>query len=70
MLVGKERTVVCVSGTYKVGGAKEPAVAHFNNHSLQVKDTRAFKVTGKPGDWTVEVKINDWNEVAAIEIRD
>ncbi len=70
VLVGKERTVVCVSGTYKVGGAKEPAVAHFNNHSLQVKDTHAFKVTGKPGDWTVEININDWNEVAAIEIRD
>ncbi len=70
VLVGKERTVVCVSGTYKVGGAKAPAVAHFNDHSLQVKDTRAFKVTGKPGDWTVEVKINDWNEVAAIEIRE
>ena len=70
VLVGKERTVVCISGTYKVGGAKAPAVAHFNDHSLQVKDTQAFKVTGKPGDWTVEVSINDWNEVAAIEIRD
>ena len=62
--------MVCVSGTYKVGGAKEPAVAHFNDHSLQVKETQAFKVSGKPGDWTVEVNINDWNEVAAIEIRD
>ena len=44
---GKERTIVCKSGTYTVGGQNKPAVAHFNNMGLEVKDTNAFVITGQ-----------------------
>ncbi len=69
VMVAKERTVVCKSGIYTVGGQNKPAVAHFNNMGLEVKDTKAFEITGQPGAWTVKVTINDWNEIAAMEVK-
>ena len=69
VMVAKERTVVCKSGTYTVGGQNRPAVAHFNNMGLEVKETKAFNVTGQPGAWKVKVTIDDWNEIAAMELR-
>ena len=44
-------------------------MAHFNNMGLEVKDTKAFDITGEPGAWKVKVTIDDWNEIAAIELR-
>lgn len=70
VLVGKERTLVCVSGTYKVGGANRPSVAHFDDHSLEIKDTNAFTISGEPGNWTVDVKLKDWCEIASIVVND
>ena len=69
VMVARERTVVCKSGTYTVGGQNRPAVAHFNNMGLEVKETKAFNVTGQPGAWKVKVTIDDWNEIAAMELR-
>ena len=36
---------------------------------LEVKDTKAFDITWEPGAWKVKVTIDDWNEIAAIELR-
>ncbi len=69
VMVGKERTIVCKSGTFTVGGQQRPAVAHFNNMGLEVKGTKAFGITGQPGAWKVKVAIDDWNEIAVMEVR-
>ena len=68
VMVGKERTIVCVSGTYAVKGAKKPDVAKFDSFGRPVQHD--FAVTGKPGAWTVKVTLNDWNEIAAIVVKD
>lgn len=70
VMVAKERTVVCKSGTYTVAGKARPDVAHFNNRGLQVENSKAFEISGKPGKWTVKVTIDDWNEVASIVVKD
>ncbi len=63
VLVGRERTIVCISGAYRMTCQGRPEVAHFNNVGLAT-DHRNITVSGKPGDWTVAVKLDDWNEVA------
>ncbi len=63
VLVGRERTIVCISGAYRMTCQGKPEVAHFNNVGLAT-DHRNITVSGKPGDWTVAVKLDDWNEVA------
>ena len=67
VMVGKERTIVCVSGTYTVKGQQKPDIAKFNPFGRPVKHD--FKVTGKPGAWSVEVKLNDWNEIAVMVVK-
>ena len=64
-IVGKERTVTALSGSYKSAGKARPAVFYFNNRGVP----RAGKstVTGKSGAWDVKIKLDDWNEVAVIE---
>ncbi|MBQ6472515.1 MAG: hypothetical protein IJJ33_11060 [Victivallales bacterium] len=68
VMVGKERTIVCVSGNYTVRGAERPQCAKFNCYGKPVP--APFEVTGGPGDWHVNVKLDDWNEIAAIVVQD
>ena len=68
VMVGKERTLVCISGTYVVKGAKKPDVAKFDSFGRPVAND--FAITGKPGAWSVKVTLNDWNEIAAIVVKD
>ena len=65
VLQGKERTITVISGTYRLGGAKRPAVARFDDHG-RPKGEEGITVSGKPGDWTVVVTLNDWNEMACL----
>ena len=68
VMVGRERTIVCMSGTYTVKGAKRPKVARFNCYGRPVE--APFEITGKPGAWNVKVALDDWNEIAAIVVAD
>ena len=68
VMVGKERTLVCISGTYTVKGGKKPSIAKFNNCGRPVEHN--FAITGKPGAWNVKVTLDDWNEIAAIKVED
>jgi len=68
VMVGKERTIVCVSGRYTVKGAKRPDIAKFNCYGRPVEEP--FEITGGPGAWTVAVKLDDWNEVAVILVKE
>ena len=63
---GEERTVTALSGRYKVGGKEKPKVLFFDEKGFEKPN--AFPVTGQPGAWEVEVKLNDWNEVAIMEV--
>lgn len=69
ILVGKERTITIVSGSFKIGGSARPALARFNDHGIPMGE-EGMSVTGEPGNWTVTVNMNDWNEIACIVKKD
>ncbi|MBE6358735.1 MAG: hypothetical protein E7057_05740 [Lentisphaerae bacterium] len=64
---GKERIVSCVS--YKTEWDKEdtPKVLRFDAVGRPVEVNGAARITGTPGKWNIEVKINDWKEFVIIE---
>ena len=59
---GKERTITAISGKYPVNGQNKPQVMYFDKKGFEQPNN--FAVTGEPGNWIVDVKLNDWNEVA------
>ena len=65
-LIGKERIITAVSKNFTVGGSQKPRCTHYNKRGIPAP--AEFAVTGQPGAWQVEVKLNDWNEIAIIEI--
>ena len=67
-LIGKERTITAISGVYTVGGKKAPLIRRFNLFGNPAEAD--CKVSGSPGSWQVECKLNDWNEVVVIEVQD
>ena len=64
---GKERIVSCVSYKTLWNRAEKPAALRFDavGRAVPVKD--AVKISGKPGAWQIEVKINDWKEFLILE---
>ena len=69
VMIGKERTITVISGTYKLGGKSRPKYAHFNRYGRPT-NAENITVTGEPGAWTATVKLDDWNEIAAFEVVD
>ncbi|MBE6369651.1 MAG: hypothetical protein E7056_05765 [Lentisphaerae bacterium] len=59
---GKERTITAISGKFPVNGQEKPKVLYFDKKGFEQPNN--FAVSGTPGNWIVEVKLNDWNEVA------
>lgn len=64
-IVGRERTVTCVSGTYEWTGAQAPSVLVFDMNGRQVEFEPALTKTGK--GWRVGLKLQDWAQIAVIE---
>jgi hypothetical protein len=64
-LIGKERIIACVSGKYFWPDKKKPACFLFDEVGLDKSND--FKMTEKNNGWEIEVKLNDWNEIAVIE---
>jgi hypothetical protein len=64
-IVGKERTVICVSGTYSWFETREPAVLVFDLTGHPVTSRAA--VTKKGDSWQVDLTLKDWAEIAIIE---
>jgi len=64
---GKERIVACVS--YKTVWERQakPVALRFDavGRAIPVKD--AVKISGTPGKWNIEVKIDDWKEFLILE---
>ena len=65
-IVGEERTITAVSGTYKWSNPRRPKVLVFD-----IKGHAADKVNADVkrggGGWTVQLKLKDWAEIAVIE---
>ena len=69
VMIGKERTITVISGTYKIGGKSRPKYAHFNRYGMPT-NAENITVSGEPGAWTATVRLDDWNEIAAFEVVD
>lgn len=68
LLKGKERTIAVYSGKFTVAGAKQPKLHYFNNFGI--RKNADWNISGQAGAWTVDVKLDDWNEIAVIEVQD
>ena len=64
-LIGKERIITCISGKYIWPHSKKPKCFYFDCRGFD-KDNN-FKMTQQGDTWEVEVKLDDWNEIAVIE---
>ena len=64
-LLGKERLLTCVSGTYAWPGPQPPRCHLFDRTGREV--AQQFAVEAVPGGYRVRVKLNDWNEIAVLE---
>ena len=63
-IIGKERTITCVSGTYEWKHPYKPTVRVFGPDGRAKKGDFTLKRAKRT--WTVELRINDWNEIAVI----
>lgn len=65
---GDERLITAVSGTFRLHGANRPLCYRFDRLGLPT-DEKMPTVTGEPENWSVEVKIDDWNETAVLVVQ-
>src|SRR5574341_1035516 len=64
-IVGKERIVTAVSGSYRWPHASQPKVYRFNRSGREAP--AVVETSGRAGDWTVGVTLRDWAEIAIIQ---
>ena len=64
-LIGKERIITCVSGKYIWPYPGKPDCFYFDCKGFD--KPADFKMVKKEKQWEVEIKLNDWNEIAVIE---
>lgn len=67
-LIGRERTVTAISRSFSIAGNAPPEIRHYDREGFYTKHT-GCTVTGKPGAWNVDVKLDDWNEVTIIIVK-
>jgi hypothetical protein len=65
-IVGRERTVACVSGAYRWAPARRPNVLVFDIRGRRVKDP-LVEVNREGDGWRVALTLEDWAEIAVIE---
>jgi hypothetical protein len=64
-LVGKERILTCISGTFFWDHPQPPTCLLFDRTGREKKHN--FTVTQREGGWNIAVKLRDWNEIAVLE---
>lgn len=64
-LIGKERTITCVSGKFAWPHAEKPVCLLFDETGRD--KTNSFDAVRKGNGWEVDVKLKDWNEIAVLE---
>lgn len=67
-IVGKERIVTCVSGTFVWPAPAKPSVLLFDLNGREIPHTFAVTRSGK--GWNVDMQLKDWAEIAIIEARE
>ena len=65
-IVGEERTVTCISGTYEWNHPDMPNVRVFDTNGRIKSDSFDFTVTPSAGAWAVVLNIEDWADIAVI----
>ena len=64
-VVGEERVITAVSGTFPWGGASKPEVLVFDAKGRRTEGSVDLRQSGDR--WSVTLKIEDWENVAVIE---
>jgi len=64
-LVGKERIITCISGVYEWNNPEPPCCYLFDLKGRAKEND--FKIVKQSNGYKVEIKLNDWNEIAVIE---
>jgi hypothetical protein len=64
-VIGKERILTAVSGTFAWPEAARPRCLRFDLRDLPVEG--GFEVTPAANGWTVKVALQDWAETAVVE---
>ena len=64
-VIGEERVVACVSGTYRWRQERRPKIVVFDMRGLPVAANAEITKTG--GEWDVELRVKDWAEIAVVE---
>ncbi|MBQ9337104.1 MAG: LamG domain-containing protein, partial [Lentisphaeria bacterium] len=64
---GKERIVSCVSYRTSWDRQEKPKALRFDAVGRDKSVGDAVKISGKPGAWEIEVKIDDWKEFLILE---
>ncbi len=62
---GKERTITCVSGSYRWRNQRKPTVHLFGLNGRE--KVNEFTTTRIPEGWKVQINLKDWAEIAVIE---
>jgi hypothetical protein len=65
-IMGKERIVTCVSGTFAWKGSQKPRVLVYDLAGRPIEARAEF--IAKSGGWTVNLRLDDWNEIAVISL--
>ncbi len=66
-LVGRERTITCISCTVLRPAGERPKVHRFDLRGLPMPADYPIRRTA--AGWAVDVKMNDWNEIVIVEDR-
>jgi len=64
-VVGRERTVTCVSGCYRWAAARRPRVLVFDMEGKEVTPRAVMRPAGR--GWQVELTLQDWAQIGVIE---
>ena len=64
-IVGNERIVTCISGTFQRSGISKPSVLVFDLSGRRVRPH--ITITQEVDYWQIELKLKDWAEIAVIE---
>ena len=66
-VVGRERTITCVSGSYPWRHAQEPRVLVFGPDGRVKQGDFTIRKAADADAWDVELRLSDWNEIAVME---
>jgi len=64
-ILGKERLISCISGTFAWTGTQKPRILLFDRHGRE--KPASVSVSGTENNWQIEIKLDNYREIAVIE---